>query len=133
MTGGRGDQRPKDLEERTAKFGEEVIDFLRKVPKSSLTNRLISLLVECSSSLWANYCEAYEAVSRRDFKYRIGICKKEAREAKHFLRLIARASPANKVQARVLWQEAKELHLIFSSMYRKTKVELDDTPPKTCK
>jgi four helix bundle protein len=121
-------EKPWDLEERTAQFGEAVIDLLRNVPKGPLTNRLISQLVGCSTSVGANYCEADEAVSRRDYKYRIGFCKKEAREAKHFLRMIARASPNHRAAARVLWQEAKELHLIFSAMYRKTKVD-DDEPP----
>jgi len=66
----------------------------------------------------ANYCEADEAVSKKDFRYRIGFCKKESREAKFFLRMIARAVPDLREKAKPLWQEAKELHLIFAKIYR---------------
>jgi four helix bundle protein len=122
--------KPWDLEERTAQFGEAVIDLLRKIPSKPLTYRLISQLVGASTSVGANFCEADEAVSRRDYKYKICTCKKEARESKHFLRMIARASPENKEEARKLWKEAKELHLIFGKIYRTTKVDPEDPPPE---
>lgn len=62
------EEKPWDLEERSARFAEDVIDFLQKIPSEPLTNRLISQLVGASTSIGANYCEADEAVSRRDFK-----------------------------------------------------------------
>ncbi len=117
------------MEERKAQFGESVIDLLKRVARGPLTNRLISQLIGASTSVGANYCEADEAVSRRDYKYKIGTCKKEARESKHFLRMIARASPQHKEEARLLWKEAQELHLIFGAMYRKAKDNPDDDPP----
>ena len=76
-----------DLEERTAKFGEEVIKFAKDVPKDEVTRPIITQLVKCGTSIGANYCEADDAESGRDFKHKIGICKKEARESKHFLRM----------------------------------------------
>ena len=121
-------KKPWDLEERTAVFGEAVIDLLRKIPREAWINRLILQLIGASTSNGANYCEADEAVSRRDYKYKIGTCKKEARESKHFLRMIARAAPQHKDEARKLWKEAKELHLIFSKIYRTTKDHLDMPP-----
>lgn len=108
-----------DLEERTAKFGENVIEFCKKVPRGPITDPLINQLVRCGTSVGANYCEADDAESRSDFKHKIGICKKESREAKHFIRMIVIAVPDLKEAARSLWQEAKELNLIFNSIYKK--------------
>ena len=107
-----------DLEERTAQFGEAVIDFANTIPRTPVTERLIAQLVACGTSIGANYCEADDAVSKKEFRLRCGTCKKEARETKYFLRMVVRAAPELKPQARVLWQEAKELHLIFAKIWR---------------
>lgn len=111
---------PFDLEERTAAFGEGVIRFLKKVPHGPNNDRLIDQLVGCGTSVGANYCEANEGLSKKDFRNIIGRCKKEAKEAKFFLRMIATSEPALADEARTLYREAKELHLIFCSIYRKT-------------
>lgn len=110
-----------DLEERTAKFGEDSIKFANKIPRGPVTNPLITQFVKCTTSIGANYCEADDAESKQDFKHKIGICKKEAREAKHFARMIVIAVPELKEEAQVLWQEAKELNLIFNKIYQKVK------------
>jgi len=107
-----------DLEERTARFGESVIDFAKRVPQDAVTNRLISQLIGAATSVGANYVEADDAVSKKEFLKSIGTCRKESRETKHFLRMIVRAVPNLKPQARTLWLEAKELHLIFSKIWR---------------
>ena len=111
-------QRVYDLEERTAHFGEAVIDFAKTIPQTAVTSRLISQLVGAATSVGANYVEADDAVSKREFLKNIGTCRKEAREVKHFLRVVVRASPELKPAARPLWLEAKELHLIFSKIWR---------------
>lgn len=108
-----------DLEERTAKFGEDVIRFCQRLPKTTINRPLIDQLVRAATSAGANYSEADDAVSKKDFKNKIGICKKETRESKHFLRMIAVAEPSVKLKAQLLWQEAKELNLIFNAIYRK--------------
>ena len=108
-----------DLEERTAKFGEAIIHFAKKIPQNPVNKRLIEQLVAAGTSIGANYCEADDGVSRKDFKNKIGTCRKEARETKFFLRMIACAEEGLKTEARVLWLEAKELHLIFCSIWRK--------------
>ncbi len=116
------DKNPKyDLEERTANFGEDIIKFCQKMPKNEITKPIINQLVKCGTSVGANYCEADDAESGQDFRHKIGICKKESREAKHFLRMSAVAVPEMKDDARRLWLEAKELNLIFNSIYRKIK------------
>jgi four helix bundle protein len=112
-----------DLEERTARFGEAVIDFAKTIPQNPVTNRLISQLVGAGTSVGANYVEADDSVSKKDFLKSIGTCRKEARETKHFLRMIARAVPELKLQARELWMEDRELHLIFSRIWRGRKNE----------
>jgi four helix bundle protein len=114
-----GSKRVFDLEERTAKFGEAVIRFAKKIPFNPVNNRLIDQLVGAGTSVGANYCEANDGVSRKDFKHKIGICRKEAKETRFFLRMIASAEPGLKADARILWQEARELNLIFSAIWRK--------------
>jgi len=115
------DKKKYDLEERTAKFGEEVIKFARTIQKDPITTPLISQLVRSGTSVGANYCEADSAHSKKDFEHKIAICKKESRETKHWLRMIAIALPNLKDEARKLWQEANELNLIFSSIIKKRK------------
>jgi four helix bundle protein len=119
------DEQPRkfDLEERTAKFGEAVIAYARRLPVDLVTQPLIPQLVDSGTSVGANYCEADNAGSKKEFKYRISLCKRESRETKHWLRMIAAAVPEMKEEARPLWCEAKELNLIFSAIYRGRKRE----------
>ena len=110
-----------DLEERTAIFGENIIRFCNKIPKTSITIPLITQLIKSGTSVGANYCEADDAESKSDFRHKIGIVKKECRESKHFIRMIVTAMPEFKTEAKLLWQEAKELNLIFNKIYHKVK------------
>ena len=109
-----------DLEERTARFGEQIILFAKKIPWSPVNNRLIDQIVGAGTSIGANYCEADDGVSRADFKHRIGISRKESRETKFFLRMVATAEPKLKSEAREIWREAHSLHRIFSRIWRST-------------
>jgi four helix bundle protein len=110
-----------DLEERTAKFGEDVIVFCKKIPKSVITTPIINQLVRSGTSVGSNYCEADCAESRKDFEHKLGICKKEAKETKHWLRMIAKATTELKQEARIIWKESNELQLIFISIINKSK------------
>jgi four helix bundle protein len=114
-------KKPYDLEERTALFGEAIIRFLRTLPRDEITIPLIGQMVRSGTSVGANYCEADDAVSKKDFRHRISICKKESRETKFWIRMMATAAPESKRQGRILWREAKELHLIFSAIWRRGK------------
>ena len=114
-------QREYDLEERTARFGEAIIQFAKRVPVTPVTERLIVQLVAAGTSVGANYCEADDAGSKKEFLHRISICKRESRESKHWLRMIVAAVPDLKVEARVHWQEAKELNLIFGAIHRRKR------------
>jgi len=113
------DQRTKkkfDLEERTAKFGEEVIKLAKKVPKNLITKPIISQFIRAGTSVGANYCEADGAESGKDFRHKIALVKKEAKETKYWLRILAKTVPEMKKEIRGLWKEAQELTLIFSSI-----------------
>ncbi|OGI25331.1 MAG: four helix bundle protein [Candidatus Moranbacteria bacterium RBG_13_45_13] len=103
-----------NLEARTTKFSEDIIVFARKIKKDIVNNPIIIQLVKSATSIGANYCEAHGACSKRDFKNKIYICKKEAKETKYWLQLIAKANPEHKEECRKYWKEAHELTLIFS-------------------
>ena len=112
-----------DLSERTASFGEAVIKFALTIRRNAVTGPLLSQLVRAATSVGLNYCEADEAGSRKEFKYRISICKRESRETKLALRFVVKASQDDKAQsnARPLWSEAHELNRIFAAIHRNTK------------
>lgn len=110
-----------DLEERTAKFGENIIDFAKKIPKNIITRPLINQMVRAVTSIGANYCEADCAETKKDFEHKIGICKKESRESKHWLRMIAKACPNLLNESRKYWKEANELNLIFITIVKNSK------------
>ncbi|MCK5733803.1 MAG: four helix bundle protein [Candidatus Latescibacteria bacterium] len=114
-------ERSYDLEERTAQFGERIIEFAKTLPKNLVNNSLISQVVRSGTSVGANYMESDAAESKKDFRHKIGICTKESKETKHWLRMIAKSEPAKADECRALWKEAQELTLIFSSIFRSTK------------
>ena len=108
-----------NLEERTAKFGENVIKFCKSLFRDEITRPLINQLIRSGTSVGANYMEANGADSKRDFKSKIGICKKEAKETKHWLRMMKLIAPEKIVEIEGLWQEAHELSLIFGAINKK--------------
>ena len=108
-----------DLEERTAKFGEDIIEFAKTFPNNPINLSLISQLVRSATSIGANYMEADGAESKKDFKHKIAICKKEAKETKHWLRMISKANINKKDKCRNLWKGSQELVLIFSAILKK--------------
>lgn len=107
-----------DLENRTAKFGEAIIVFCQEIRKNEITRPLISQIVRSATSVGANYMEANQGASKKDFKNKVKICLKEVNETKHWLRMVAIAEPLVKEKCRILWQEAQELTLIFAKIVR---------------
>ena len=110
------DKKKYDLGERTAQFGEAIIELVKTFPQNPINSPLISQLVRAGTSVGANYMEADGAQSKRDFQHKISICKKESKETKHWLRMIAKANPNRRDECQKLSQEAQELSLIFSSI-----------------
>lgn len=115
------DRKIYDLEERTAKFGEDVIEFARKMPRNDITKRIIPQLIGAGTAVGSNYCEADCAESNKDFIHKMAIANKEAKESKHFLRMSAKACPELNSDARILWKEGYELNLIFTTIIKKAK------------
>ena len=107
-----------DLVERTARFGVEVLQFAKRIGPTAVTRPLISQFVRSGTSVGANYCEANDAESKADFRHKIGLCRKESAETKYWLRMISAAEPELRDDAAVLWQEARELNLIFGKIRR---------------
>ena len=109
-----------DLEDRTARFGEAVIRFCKTIRLNTTNRALVDQLIRAATSVGANYLEADDAESKKDFRHKIALCRKESKEARHWLRMIVASEPDKRDQARQLWQEAKELNLIFGAIVRKT-------------
>jgi len=110
--------RAHDLSERCAVFGENVIALAKRIAINPVTSSLISQLVRSATSIGATYGEADDAESKRDFRHKVGICRKESKECKHWLRMMGAAVPESKEDARRLWHEAKKLNLIFGAIRR---------------
>ncbi|MBI1755115.1 four helix bundle protein [Candidatus Azambacteria bacterium] len=109
-------QKQYNLGERTAVFGENIIEFAIALPETNVNKPLINQIVRSGSSVGANYMEADGAESKKDFRHKISLSKKESKETMYWLRMIARANPTKKDICRKLWQEAHELALIFAAI-----------------
>ena len=105
-----------DLEERTAKFGESIIIFCKGLSLDLISKPIVSQIIRSSTSIGANYMEANGASSKKDFRNKIFICKKEAQETKHWLRMLATCFLDKREQIKVLWKEANELNSIFNKI-----------------
>ncbi len=110
-----------DLEERAAKFGEEVIKFCKKIKRDQITNPLISQFIRSSTSIGANYMEANQASSKKDFQNKIRICQKEANESKHWSRMISVANEDQKNKCRELWTQGSRTNTNIRRYLQKRK------------
>jgi four helix bundle protein len=108
-----------DLAERTERFGEQIIDFCKSVKRDPTIAPMVNQLIRSGTSIGANYCEANEANSRKDFANKISIARKESKETRYWLQIIAHAAPETKEAAQVLWRGSNELLLIFATIARK--------------
>jgi four helix bundle protein len=110
-------RKPRDLEDRTFQFAESVRAFVKQLPKTVSNGEDVRQLVRASGSVAANWIEADEALSKKDFLMRVKICRKEAKESRLFLRLVDAGSTKPTLATRdELAGEARELTLIFSSI-----------------
>ncbi|HEY4480931.1 MAG: hypothetical protein UV99_C0007G0005 [Parcubacteria group bacterium GW2011_GWC1_43_61] len=110
-----------DLEERTAKFGESIIEFCIKAKQDAINKPIINQLIRSATSIGANYMEANGASSKKDFGNKIFICKKEAQETKHWLRMMTKCEPERLEDLRKLWRECQELTMIFQKINNSMK------------
>ncbi len=110
-----------DLEERTLEFSKRIIRLAKALPKDIINRRLIDQLIRAGTSMGANYREANETETKKDFKYRIRICRKEGKETIYWLHLIIEANPNFKERTKPLLGETSELVKIFASILEKCK------------
>jgi four helix bundle protein len=114
--------KPRDLEERTFRFAESVRAFVKQLPRTISNTEDVRQLVRSSGSVAANWIEADEALSKKDFLMRVKICRKEAKGSRLFLRLLDVGLTKSTVAIRDrLAAEARELTLIFSSIISKSE------------
>lgn len=112
-----------DLVNRVEIFGTTIISFSKLIPKNVINLPLISQFIRSGTSVGANYCEADDAESRKDYIHKVGIAKKEARETEYWLKMIIVAEPKLEEKAMKIYQEAKELNLIMNAIIRKLLIK----------
>ncbi len=110
-----------DLKDRTLNFARRVIEFVDQMPKTLSNLEIGKQLVKSSGSVGANYIEANESLSKKDFVLRIKICRKESKESRYWLKLVQARSKGYDKERRLLVQEATELMKIFGSILEKSK------------
>jgi four helix bundle protein len=119
---GNGNPKHYDLEERTYEFARDARGLVKLLPRTLANIEDARQLVNASGSVGANYIEANEALSKKDFLMRVKICRKEAKESRYWLRLIFSAGKGDLETNRgSLMQEAKELTSIFGAIVRKAE------------
>ena len=110
-----------DLEDRTLVFGKRIIQLAKALPKNSINFNLINQVTRSGTSMGANYREANETETKKDFLFRIRICRKEGKETIYWLNLIIEANPEFTDNIKPLLQETIELVKIFASIAEKSK------------
>jgi four helix bundle protein len=101
---------------RTSSFGENIIELCRRIKTDSISRLIVIQLVRSGTSIGANYCEAINASSKKDFKHKIFICKKETQETKYWLQMLAKNNPETKGKTREYWKECQEFIMIFQAI-----------------
>ena len=123
-----------DLEPRTKQLSKDVVDLIMRIKQNDINRNIILQLSRSVTSVAANYCEANNAASRKDFRNKIFICRKEVQETEYWIELLAKTNPEHKAELRKLWKETHELTLIFnkiaSSLDKKDKKSKDIHPTK---
>jgi len=110
-----------NLEDRTLEFGKRIIRLAKALPKNSINFRLIDQVIRSGTSLGSNYREANETETKKDFQFRMRICRKEGKETIYWLQLITEANPELEEKLKLLLQETQELVKIFAAILEKTK------------
>ena len=111
-----------NLEERTFEFAKATRDFCNRIKKTLSNNEYVKQLVRSSSSVGANYIEANESFSRKDYLLRVKISRKEAKETLYWLRLLE-VDSTNLAHRNILIQEGTELMRIFGAIIERIKAK----------
>src|SRR3989338_9867064 len=110
-----------DLEDRTLEFGKKIIHLAKDLPKNTINFNLCDQVIRSGTSMGANYREANETETKKDFCFRIRICRKEGKETIYWLHLIIEANKEIESRIQPLIQETTELVKIFASIAEKSK------------
>ena len=110
-----------DLEDRTLRFARRSVQLARKLQKEAVNRPIVGQLIRSSCSIGANYREANDALSKKDFLYRIKICRKEARETSYWLNVFEEGNDGLINDIKSLYMESLELRSIFSSIANKSR------------
>jgi four helix bundle protein len=110
-----------DLEDRTLEYGKRIIKMAKALPKNTINFKLIDQVIRSGTSMGSNYREANETETKKDFKYRLRICRKEGKETVYWLQLIIEANPDFEDRIKPLLQETTELVKIFAAILEKCK------------
>ncbi len=110
-----------DLEDRTLKFAKDCIDLCKLLVRDTINIELVSQLIRSSGSVGANYREANDSTTKKDFFHRIGICRREAKESKYWLELLSHSNQKFSDKIEPLSDEALQLARIFASIVENNK------------
>jgi len=110
-----------DLEDRTLEFGKRIVRMCKEISKNISNNVLINQVMRSGTSVGANYREANETETKKDFCFRMRICRKEAKETDYWLKLIVEANPDLDERIKPLIQETQELVKIFAAIIEKSR------------
>ena len=110
-----------NLEERTFTFAKNVRGFIKKMPKNIINMDDLKQLIRSSGSVGANYIEANESLSKKDFLMRVKICRKEAKETIYWLNLLDTNDEESEKSRKLLIKECTELMKIFGAIIEKSK------------
>lgn len=113
--------KPFDLEERTYKYTKDIISFINSCPKTFVNTELARQLIRSAGSVGANYIEAREALSKKDFSLRVKICRKEVKESSYWLRLLEVKNAVDEKERQTLLAESNELLRIFASIVERVR------------
>ncbi len=115
-----------DLIKRTTKFSEDLVVFCKSVKQDRINQSMISQLIRSGTSIGANYCEANNACSKKDFQNKIFICKKETQETKYWFQILAKSNPEKSADIRILWKECQELMMIFQKIISSCRKKIEN-------
>jgi four helix bundle protein len=105
-----------DLKDRTKNFSKNIIILIKSIKLNIINSNTCNQLIRSATSIGANYCEANNASSKKDFLNKIYICRKESEETEYWIELLAQVEIDKKDELRLLWKEAHEFTLIFNSI-----------------
>ena len=121
ITNGKGSKQSFDLDERTIALSKRCLELCKSMKTDMVNSELIRQLVRSASSVGANYREAHESISKKDFHHRISICRREAKETWYWLELLLYSNSQLSEKIEPLLDESRQLTKIFATINAKNR------------